>query len=185
MRQTILWSTICPVLTQIIFKEISWPEFWSLRFFWINVVADVSNSKQTCWTLCRLHTAWHLSLGSYHTETHHYPPLVVLIKVIIVKFHLKITTLKMLSDCFGIKRSRKRLTYCNLRQALHALSKRRWNVIKDTNFSHLWSIKKPSKCGYFWVLLSLYNIQDFILLAWGPHLEDFITGDFNDIYVLE
>ena len=30
MRQTILWSTICPVLTQAIFKEICWPEYWSL-----------------------------------------------------------------------------------------------------------------------------------------------------------
>ena len=30
MRQTILWSTIYPVLTQAIFKEISWPEYWSV-----------------------------------------------------------------------------------------------------------------------------------------------------------
>ena len=29
MRQTILRSTIYPVLTQVIFKEISWPEDWS------------------------------------------------------------------------------------------------------------------------------------------------------------
>ena len=30
MRQTILRSTIYPVLTQVIFKEISWPEDWSV-----------------------------------------------------------------------------------------------------------------------------------------------------------
>ena len=30
MRKTILWSTIYPVLTQAIFKEISWPEYWSV-----------------------------------------------------------------------------------------------------------------------------------------------------------
>ena len=30
MWQTILCSTICPVLIQAIFKEISWPEYWSL-----------------------------------------------------------------------------------------------------------------------------------------------------------
>ena len=30
MRQTILWSTIYPVLTQAIIKEISWPEYWSV-----------------------------------------------------------------------------------------------------------------------------------------------------------
>ena len=30
MRQTILWSTVYPVLTQAIFKEISWPEYWSV-----------------------------------------------------------------------------------------------------------------------------------------------------------
>ena len=64
------------------------------RFFWMNKVSDVSlwNSEQACSTLCSLHTAWHLSLGSYHTETHHYPPLLVLIKIIIAKFFSKITT---------------------------------------------------------------------------------------------
>ena len=37
-------------------------------------------------------------------------PLLVLIKMIIVKFLLKITTMKIQSDCFGIKCSRKRPT---------------------------------------------------------------------------
>ena len=38
MQETILWSTIYPVLTQTIFKEISWPEYWSVllnkQSFW-------------------------------------------------------------------------------------------------------------------------------------------------------
>ena len=38
-------------------------------------------------------------------------------------------------------------------------------MIKDTKF-------QPSLLDKS-VLLSLYNIQDFILLTWGPHLEDF------------
>ena len=40
--------------------------------FWINKVCDIffSISEQTCLALCRLDAAWHLCLGSYHTETH-------------------------------------------------------------------------------------------------------------------
>ena len=40
--------------------------------FWINKVSDIffSISEQACLALCRLHAAWHLCLGSYHTETH-------------------------------------------------------------------------------------------------------------------
>ena len=90
-------------------------------FFWINKVSDVSfsNSEQACLRCAGLHAAWHLSLGSYHTETHHYSPLLVLIKIIIVKFLLKITTLKIQIDYLGIKRPRKRPTDRSLQQALH------------------------------------------------------------------
>ena len=123
-----------------------------------------------------LYAAWYLSLGSYHTETHHYSPPVAtpsLNYIIIVKFLLTITTLKIQSDCFGVKHSLNRSTDCSLQQTLpiyyHTWC---WNVIKIRNFSHLWSMKKSSKCGYFWVLLSLYNIQDFIFLVWGPRSED-------------
>ena len=113
-----------------------------------------------------------------HWNIRQYSPLLVLIEIIIVKFLLKITTLKIRSDCFGIKRCQTRPTDCSLQQALHIYYHTwRWKVVKDKskirNFSHLWSIKKFSKCGYFWVIPSLYNIQDFIFLAWGPHLEDF------------
>ena len=73
-----------------------------------------SNSEQACLRCAGLHAAWHLSLGSYHTETHHYTPLLLRIEIIIVKFLLKITSLKIQSDCFGIKRSRKRPTDCNV-----------------------------------------------------------------------
>ena len=61
----------------------------------------------------------YLSLGSFHTETHRYTPLLLRIEIIIVKFHLKITSLKIQSDCFGIKRSQKRPTDCCFHQALH------------------------------------------------------------------
>ena len=33
------------------------------------------------------------------------------------------------------------------------------------NFSNFWPLQKSLKCGYFWVLLCLYNYQDFISLA--------------------
>ena len=100
--------------------------------------------------------------------------LLVLIKIIIVKLLLQIATLKIQSDYFGIKRSRKCPADCSIQQPLHIYYHNwRWNVIKERKFQHLWLIKKSLKCGYLWVLLSLYNIQDFILLAWGPHLEDF------------
>ena len=143
-------------------------------FFWINKVSDVSfsNSEQACLRCAGLHAAWHLSLGSYHTETHHYSPLLVLIKIIIVKFLLKATTLKKRSDCFGIKCSRKRPTDCSPQKAWHIYSSHM--ALKCDKRYEIWSIfKKSSKCRYFWVRLSLYNIQDFILLSWGPHLEDF------------
>ena len=41
-------------------------------FFWINKVCDISFSisEQACLRLCRLHAAWRLCLGSYHTETY-------------------------------------------------------------------------------------------------------------------
>ena len=38
--------------------------------------------------------ARYLSLGSFHTETHRYTPLLLRIKIILVKFLLKITSLK-------------------------------------------------------------------------------------------
>ena len=69
-----------------------------------------------------------------HGNTQHYSPLLVLIKIIIVKFLLEITTLKMQSDCFGIERSRKRPTDCSLQQALPILSHMALNLIKDTKF---------------------------------------------------
>ena len=64
------------------------------------------------------HAAWHLSLGSYHTETHHYSPLVLRMKMVTFKFLVTITTLKIQSDCFGIKRSRKRPTDFSLQRTL-------------------------------------------------------------------
>ena len=90
-------------------------------FFWINKVSDVSfsNSEQACLRCTGLHAAWHLSLCSYHTETHHlYSPLLLRIKINIVKFLSKIITLKIQSDCFGIKHCRKRPTYCSSQQTL-------------------------------------------------------------------
>ena len=106
--QTILWSTIYPVWTQAILRK--FPGQNTDLFFWINKVSDVSfsNSEQACLCCAGLHAAWHLSLGSYHTETHHYSPFLLLIKIIIVKFLL--TTLKIQSDCFGIKHSQKHPT---------------------------------------------------------------------------
>ena len=114
-----------------------------------------------------------------HWNPWHYSPLLVLIKIIIVKFLLKITTLKIQSDRFGIKCSWKHPTDCSLQQALHIYYHTwRWDVMKDTKFQPSLVDKKVIKnvgtSGYFWVLLSLYNIEDFILLAWGPHLGDFI-----------
>ena len=121
MRQTILWSTIYPVLTQAIFKEISGPEYWSVLLnkwsFWC-FFFKFSRLSRLVYVVpaCMLRG---LSLDSYHTETHHYTPLLLRIKIIIVKFLFKITSLKIQSDCFGVKRSRKRPTDCSLQQALH------------------------------------------------------------------
>ena len=73
----------------------------------------------------------------------------LVIKIIIVKFHLKITTLKMLSDCFGIKRSRKRPTDCSLRQVIHIYYPKcvqMWKKIR--NFSHpVWWIENLQNVG--------------------------------------
>ena len=166
MRQTILFSKIYPVLTQAIFKEISWPEYWSVLLnkesFWCFFFKFWAGFSLHC---AGLHAAWHL-LGSYHTETHHFSPLLLGIKIIIVKFLLTITTLKIQSDCFGIKRSRKRPTDCSLQQTLPIYYDTwRWNVIKDSKFQPSLVDKKVFK---MWLLLSVYNIYDFILLAWGP-----------------
>ena len=89
-----------------------------------------------------------------HWNTRHYSPLLVVIKIIMVKFFLKITTSKIQSDCFGIKRSRKRPTDCSLQLALHMHSHTwRWNVIKDAKFhSSLvrWkSLQNVGTSGYF------------------------------------
>jgi len=81
--------------------------------------------------LCGTFVAGFLS----HWNPRHYSPLLVLIKIIIVKFLLKITTLKIQSDCFGIKRSWKHPTDCSLQQALHIYYHTwHWDVIKDTKF---------------------------------------------------
>ena len=114
MRQTILFSKIYQQSSR------KFPDQNTDLFFWINKVSDVSFSisEQACLRCAGLHAAWHLSLGSYHTETHHFSPLLLRIKIIIVKFLLTITTLRMQSDCFGIKRSRKRPTDYSLQQTL-------------------------------------------------------------------
>ena len=93
-----------------------------------------------------------------HWNTRHYSPHLVLIKIIIVKFLLKITTLKIQSDCFGIKRSQKRPTDCSLHQALHIYYDTwRWNVIKDSKFQPSLVDKKVFK---MWVLLGTsYPVQ--------------------------
>ena len=123
-------------------------------FFWINKVSDVSfsNSEQACLRCAGLHAAWHLSLGSYHTETHHYSPLLLRIKIIIVKFLLTITTLKIQSNGFSIKRARKRPTDCGLQQTLAMYYHTwRWNVIKDSKFQPSLVDEKVFK---MWVLQS-------------------------------
>ena len=152
MRQTIIWSTIYPVLTQQSPRK--FPGQNTDLFLWINKVSDVSfsNSKQARLRCAGLHAAWYLSLGSCHTETHHYTPLLLRIKTIIVKFLLKITSSKIQSDYFGIKRSaRKRPTDCSLQQALHIYYDTwRWNVIKDSKFQPSLVDKKVFK---MWVLL--------------------------------
>ena len=89
-----------------------------------------------------------------HWNPWHYSPLLVLIKIIIVKFLLKITTLKIQSDCFGIKCSWKHPTDCSLQQALHIYYHTwRWDVIKDTKFQPSLVDKKVIKnvgtSGYF------------------------------------
>ena len=75
MRQTILWSTIYPVLTQAIFKEISWPEYWSVLLnkqsfwcfffkFWSRLVYVVPacTLRGTFWVPITLkHTIFHRS----------------------------------------------------------------------------------------------------------------------------
>ena len=103
-----------------------------------------------------------------HWNTRQYSPLLVLIKIIIVKFLLKITTMKIQSDCFGIKCSRKRPTdvassglYTYNTYMVIYYHTWRWNAITDTKFQPPLLDKKVSKCGYFWVLLRLHNIQDF------------------------
>ena len=86
-----------------------------------------------------------------HWITRHYPPLLVLIKIIIVKFLLKITTLKIQSDCFGIKRSWKHPKDCSLQQALHIYYHTwRWDVIKDRKFQPSLVDKRVIK---MWILL--------------------------------
>ena len=127
-------------------------------FFWINKVSAWcfffkfwAGFSLCCAGCAGLHAAWFLSLGSFHTETHRYTPLLLGIKIIIVKFLLKITSLKMQSDCFGIKRSQKRPTDCSLHQALHIhYDTWRWNVIKDSKFQPSLVDKKVFK---MWVLL--------------------------------
>ena len=124
-------------------------------FFWINKVSAWcfffkfwAGFSLRC---AGLHAAWFLSLVSFHTETHRYTPLLLRIKIIIVKFLLKITSLKIQSDCFGIKRSQKRPTDCGLHQALHIYYDTwRWNVIKDSKFQPSLVDKKVFK---IWVLL--------------------------------
>ena len=123
-------------------------------FFWINKGSDVSfsNPEQACLPCAGLHAAWHLSLGSYHTETHHYSPLLLRIKIIIVKFLLTITTLKIQSNGFSIKRARKRPTDCGLQQTLPMYYHTwRWNVIKDSKFQPSLVDEKVFK---MWVLQS-------------------------------
>ena len=113
-----------------------------------------------------------VSLGSYHTETHHYSPLLLRIKIIIVKFLSKITTLKIQSDCFGVTSSRKRSTDCSLQQTLPVYYHTwHWNAIKDSKFQPSLvdkkSLQNVATSGYF------LACTIFILLAWGPHLDDF------------
>ena len=125
-------------------------------------------------TLCRLHTAWLLSLGSFHTETHHYSPLLVLIKIIIV-IVLKITTLEIQSDCFGIKRSRKRPTDCSLQQALYiqlygnfALKPLQIREIIQSNNEIMQSRSQSSSA--IWDMTSPVKLAKPIALGSKPHL---------------
>ena len=118
----------------------------------MNKVSDVSFSisEEACLHCAGLYAAWHLSLGSYHTETHHYWPLLLRMKIIIVKFLLTITTLKIQSDYFGIKRSRKAqqiVAFSRLYPFILSHGVEMW--LKIRNFSHIWSMKKSSKCVYF------------------------------------
>ena len=63
---------------------------------------------------------------------------------------LEITTLKIQSDCFSIKRSRKRPTDCSFQLTLPIYyHTRRWNVIKDSKFQPSLVDKKVFK---MWVL---------------------------------
>ena len=152
MRQTILWSTIHWYWLKPSSRK--FPGQNTDLFFWINKVSDVSfsNSEQACLRCAGLHAAWHLSLGSYHTETHHYSPLLLRIKIIIVKFLLTITTLKIQSNGFSIKRARKRPTDCGLQQTLAMYYHTwRWNVIKDSKFQPSLVDEKVFK---MWVLQS-------------------------------
>ena len=152
MRQTILWSTIHWYWLKPSSRK--FPGQNTDLFFWINKVSDVSfsNSEQACLRCAGLHAALHLSFGSYHTETHHLKsPLLFRIKIIIVTFLLKLTTLTIQSDCFSIKRSRQRPTDRSLQLTLPIYYHTwRWNAIKDSKFQPSLVDKKVFK---MWVLL--------------------------------
>ena len=177
MRQTILWSKIYPVLTEAILKEFFWPEYWSAllntQSFWYFFFKFWASLFNVVALACCV-APFFGCLSYWNTRTTLFTSPCLIEIIIIVKFLLKITTLKIQSDCFRIKRSQKRPTDCILQQDLHIYYHTwHWNVIKDTKFQPSLLDKKCSKCEYFWVPFSLYGIQDFILLAWGPHFEDF------------
>ena len=71
---------------------------------------------------------------------------------------LEITTLKIQSDCFSIKRSRKRPTDCSFQLTFPIYyHTRRWNVIKDSKFQPSLVDRKVFK---MWVLLGTsYPVQ--------------------------
>ena len=74
MRQTILWSTIYLVLTQAIFKEISWPEYWSVlsnkQSFWCFLFKFwIFMTFFGHWTLCDGKTSWNYENKCFYVET--------------------------------------------------------------------------------------------------------------------
>ena len=83
-----------------------------------------------------------------------------------VKIRSNTSILKVKNDCYGKTTLSKALNRLRPSADLTYIPTRGIEMCsRMQNFSDFWPLQKSLKCGYFWVLLCLYNYQDFISLA--------------------
>ena len=87
-----------------------------------------------------------------------------------VKIRSNTSILKVKNDCYGKTTLSKALNRLRPSADLTYIPTRGIEMCsRIQNFSDFWPLQKSLKCGYFWVLLCLYNYQDSISLAWSPY----------------